>query len=96
MWFLGVQITILEKIKRTRSARDVRTATFKHDNNIWSLLGKELWTFAALAGVLCDSIVVDELPTCLAIDIHHGLEEMPMYLSKDNDIDKEEKGYLVK
>ena len=65
MWFLGVQITILEKIKRTRSARDVRTATFKHDNNIWSLLGKELRTFAALAGVLCDSIVVDELPTSL-------------------------------
>ena len=64
MWFLGVQITILEKTIST-SARDVRTATFKHDNNIWSLLGKELWTFAALAGVLCDSIVVDELPTSL-------------------------------
>ena len=32
---------------------------------ICSLLGEQLRTFAALAGVLCHSIVVDELSTCL-------------------------------
>ena len=36
-----------------------------------NLLGEQLRTFAALAGVLCDGIVVDELPTSLASDMIH-------------------------
>ena len=39
---------------------------------IQNLLGKQLWTFAALAGVLGDGVVVDELSTGLTrIDIQH-------------------------
>ena len=56
-----------------------------------NLLGEQLWTFAALAGVLCDGIVVDELPTSLISKVTWEEIHFP-----GTGIDNEEKRYLVK